>query len=140
MQAMNKQEADWAAEAFDFYFTCQKKQINPARQYFTAWCDEALCGLVGLHHYRWGPPGNVWLSWFAVHPSFQRQGLGSKLISYIQDIATQNGYKKILIETYSSKEFAMARDFYQRHGFEQTGKIERYINEETDMLVYSRRL
>ena len=140
MHAMNRQEADWAIRAFDFYFSCQKNKIDSAREYYAAWCDEILCGLAGLHHYRWGPPDNVWLSWFAVHPRYQRQGLGSELINYIMDIANRQGYKKMLIETYSSEEFAVARNFYQRHGFEQTGKIERYIDDDIAMLVYSKRI
>lgn len=138
--AMNKHEAMWAGQAFDFYFDCKEKDIDPARDYYVARYNEHLCGLVGLHHYRWGPPANVWLSWFAVHPEYQRQGLGAKLVGYIQEVAITSGYRQMLIETYNSDEFALARKFYQRHGFSQTGQIEHYINQDTAMLVYSKQL
>jgi GNAT superfamily N-acetyltransferase len=138
--AMNQAEAGWAKEAFNYYFACEQKGIDSARNYYVASSDNKLCGLVGLHKFRWGPPDNVWLSWFAVHPDFQQRGIGSQMLGYIKRLAMKYGYKKLLVETYASQEFTVARRFYEQQGFTLDGKIDRYIDDEVAMLVYGKRL
>ena len=139
-RAMNPFEADLSEKTFDFYFTCISNTVDSARQYYCAWQDDELCGLVGLHHYRWGPPANTWLSWFAVHPDCRRRGIGKRMIDYIQHVALILGYSKLLVETYDSVEFAEARRFYDKQGFKQLGQIEKYIDDKVAMLVYGKRL
>lgn len=138
--AMNKDESKWAQNTFDFCFQCEKANIDSAREYYTAWLASELCGLVGLHHYRWGPDLNVWLSWFAVAPACQGQGIGRQLLQYIENVARESGYQQLLIETYSNHEFARARNFYMKCGYLQSGEIQQYIDDETSMLVYHKKL
>jgi len=138
--AMNSDEARWARETFEFYFSCLDKEIDPARHYFTARKQTILCGLVGLHHYRWGPQGNVWLSWFAVSPAYQGKHIGAFMIDYIEGDARQRGYRQLLLETYSSHEFARARNFYRHRGYSPAGEIQAYLDQGTSMVVYSKHL
>ena len=58
-RAMNQAEADWAKKAFNYYFACEHKGIDSTRNYYVALSNNKLCGLVGLHQCRWGPPENV---------------------------------------------------------------------------------
>lgn len=138
--AMNPDEARWARETFEFYFGCLANEIDPARHYFTARSQTTLCGLVGLHHYRWGPAENIWLSWFAVSPEYQGQQTGSLMLDYIEGHARQSGYKQLLIETYSRDEFAHARKFYLHKGYTPVGEIRGYLDDDSSMLVYCKRL
>ena len=138
--SMNTDEALWAEKTFQFYFQCRENEIHPARTYFSAYCGDVLCGLVGLHVYRWGPVENAWLSWFAVHPDYQNKGVGSKLIAEIEKQATALGYRKLFIETYNGAEFEKARNFYSKMGYSASGEIEDYLPDNTAMVVFKKNL
>jgi len=146
--SMNADEAAWAEKTFQYYFDCLDNDIDSARTYYCARCgngsshggDDVLCGLVGLHYYRWGPVENAWLSWFAVHPDVQGKGLGSFLISEIEKKAVESGYRKLFVETYNSAEFEKARNFYIKMGYSKSGEIEDYLPDNTAMIVFKKNL
>jgi len=142
--SMNADEALWADKTFQFYFQCLENEIDPARKYYSAWLSSddgnALCGLVGLHYYRWGPVENAWLSWFAVHPDYQNKGVGSMLIAEIEKQAIASGYRKLFIETYDSVEFEKARNFYNKMGYSPSGEIEDYLPDKSAMIVFKKNL
>ena len=123
--AMNTDEAAWARQTLAFYFDCLSKHIDPAREYFVMQINSQLVGVVGLHHYRWGPPQNVWLSWFAVHP----------MLTAIETHAIQRGFHHFFIETYASPEFEKALGFYQHMGFRSVGHIDHYLADGSQMRV-----
>lgn len=100
--------------------------------------DGQIVGIVGLHHYDWGPPQNIWLGWFAVRPGLQNSGIGTGMLESVESRAVKLGYQKILIETYSSPEFDSARRFYTKRGYIPTGLISNYISDGIDMIVYGK--
>lgn len=138
--AMNPDEAAWAEKTFGAHFACKEHGIDDGRNYFICRDGEQISGLVGLHNYNWGPPENVWLAWFAVHPDCQRKGLGSALIDSIEKRATEMGYTALFIETYEHNDFAKARAFYQAKGFTQSGRIDSYLPDGSAMIVYRKGL
>lgn len=138
--AMNENEADWAQETFEFYFACEKHGLESGREYYVWRRSGEVCGLVGLHRYRWGPRENVWLSWFAVHPGQQRQGFGRALIAKIVDRAQGQGYRKLLVETYDSPTFDDARSFYRANGFCEWGRVQRYLPDGAAMIVFGKKI
>lgn len=139
-RAMNPDEGQWALETMRFHFDCARLRSEDGRAYFV-WRDEtSIRGLVGLHHYVWGPSENVWLGWFAVGRGFRRKRVGTQLMKQIERIAREKGYKKLFVETYSSDGFADARRFYVDVGFEETGRIADYMPDGSDMIVYAKRL
>jgi ribosomal protein S18 acetylase RimI-like enzyme len=93
-----------------------------------------------MHHYAWGPDDNVWLAWFAVHPDYQRQGLGSQMLVFIEDQARARGFRKLFVETYLHSDFDKARSFYEASGFQRAGGIDNYLPGGEDMLVYAKSL
>lgn len=139
-ESMNEQEALWSRDTFDYYFAMQKARIDSGRDYYVWRFDNAVCGLVGLHRYLWGPRENVWLSWFAVKPSLQGRGVGTSLLNAAQDKARERGFTKMLIETYEGPDFACARAFYENRGFAKTGEIRDYLPSGESMVVFSRGL
>ena len=138
--SMNDQEAQWVRQTLDFHFSCRQADIPDGRTYFVYRTEKTVCAIAGLHHYQWGPPENVWLAWFAVHPDYQRKGLGGRLIREVESRAMQMGYTKIFIETYEHTDFEKARAFYQSNGFSPAGTIEDYLPDGSAMLVYRKNI
>ncbi|MGD8784228.1 MAG: GNAT family N-acetyltransferase [Thioalkalispiraceae bacterium] len=134
--AMNSDEAEWAKQTFDFHFSCLAQGINSAREFYLAKFNEEIAGITGLHRYRWGPVENVWLSWFAVSPSYQKQGAGKWLLSKMLEKASRDGYRKLFIETYENNTFKSAVEFYRSQGFRQVGKVDGYLPDGSAMLVF----
>jgi len=139
-RAMNPSESQWARRTMVYHFQCASNGIDDGRTYFVWRSDSRIFGLVGLHHYLWGPEQNVWLSWFAVEPSLQREGYGSALLKAIEAVALDRGYRKFLVETYVHVDFASARGFYASHGFSEVGRIANYLKDGSDMIVYGKEL
>jgi ribosomal protein S18 acetylase RimI-like enzyme len=138
--AMNEEEGGWARKTMRFHFGCKEHQEADGRDYFVWRFGQKIKGLVGLHHYIWGPGENVWLSWFAVHPDHQRQGIGRKLLRSIETIAGRKGYTKFLVETYRHSDFDKARAFYTQNGFKETGQISDYLPDGSEMIVYGKKI
>lgn len=139
-KAMNNDEAQWARQTFEFHFACTGNHIESGRKFYVLHVAEQLTGIVGLHEYRWGPPVNCWLSWFAVHPEQQRKGFGKMLLSRAEQAAVDAGYTRMFIETYAHPDFQKAIAFYQSQGFEHCGEIREYLEDGSRMLILSRRL
>jgi GNAT superfamily N-acetyltransferase len=138
--AMNRDEAKWAGEGVKFYFACKQHGIDSGREYYVWRHEGRICGLVGLHRYVWGPEENVWLSWFAVRPEYQRKGAGSALMEAIKERAIKAGYKKFLIETYENPTFEKAHSFYKAQGFSRIGRVENYLPDGSAMIVFGTQL
>jgi len=138
--AMNPDEGRWAEKTMLFHFGCLNNGLQDGRDYFVWRNDGRILGIVGLHHYIWGPEDTVWLAWFAVHPDWQRKGAGAKLMRSIEAIAFEMGYRKLFIETYRNPGFTKARKFYCSHGFKDVGGIRDYLPDGSDMVVYRKNL
>jgi len=63
----------------------------------------------------------------AVHPSYQNRKLGSALLKDIIQVFRRIGVSEIILEV--RKGNLKARKFYERHGFLQTGVVEKYYND-----------
>ena len=139
-RAMNPDEGDQAENTFRFHFSCKNHGIKDGRHYYVLTHDSAITGVAGLHHYIWGPPENVWLAWFALEPGCHGRGLGTLLLDAVIRQAKSRGYKTLFVETYSTPEFARAREFYRAKGFTQAGGIQAYLANAGDMVVFSKDL
>ena len=62
----------------------------------------------------------------AVHPSYQNRKLGSALLKDIIQVFRRIEVSEIILEV--RKGNVKARKFYERHGFHQTGVVEKYYN------------
>lgn len=138
--SMNADEAKWARKTMFYHFKCKENDLDDGRYYFTYLIEQHICALVGLHHYAWGPEENVWLAWFAVHPRFQRQGIGRAMLKAIEKKARSLGYSKLFVETYNQPEFEDALKFYQACGFIKAGAISDYLPSSHAMIVFKKDL
>ncbi len=139
-QAMNADEGRWAARTMRFHFDCVSHGLDDGRAYYVWRPEGSINGLVGLHHFVWGPEDNVWLAWFAVTPAYQGQGVGRKLLDAIERAAADQGFRQLLVETYEHPDFDKARRFYERNDFRRTGQIANYLPDGSPMIVYAKRL
>lgn len=58
---------------------------------------------------------------FAVHPHFQKQGIGKKLMDFALNFALENDYQSIRLDAYSENE--RTQRFYQNRGYIKRGEI-----------------
>ena len=63
----------------------------------------------------------------AVHPAYQGRGAGSALLKELAGIFRNFGAVEIILEVRSGN--IRARKFYEKHGFYQTGIVEKYYND-----------
>lgn len=138
--SMNADEAGFALDTMKAYFDGLEHGICTGRAYYVYKDGGKVQGLVGLHHYSWGPRENVWLSWFAVDPAMQGRGVGKAMMAFIEDEAREKGYKKLFVETYEGAGFEKAHRFYAGVGFEQVGRVDGYLSDGAAMVVYGKGL
>jgi GNAT superfamily N-acetyltransferase len=136
--AMNEHEGHWAKRTMAHHFECQRQHLTDGRDYFLWRPEKTIIGLAGLHHYIWGPPENVWLAWFAVHPDMQQRGLGRRLLKAAEKMAVDRGYRKLLVETYGHPDFDGARAFYSKNGFGKIGFISNYLPDGSSMEIFGK--
>lgn len=139
-QAMNPAEGQCAWRTFKHHFDCRRHGIADGRTLYVMADGISIYGMIGLHSFPWGPPENVWLSWFAVLPQLQGKGFGSAMLDAVTRKASQLNFMKLYIETYSTPDFARAREFYRARGFRQVGGIRSYLPSVGDMVVFYKAL
>ncbi len=139
-EAMNENESRWAKETINFHYFCKDNGKDDGRLYLVAKLDGKIAGVSGLHRYIWGPEDISWLGWFAVHPEYQKKGIGRSMMEKTCEIAKERGFRKLFIETYSDDDFTKGRNFYEKFGFNKVGEIKDYIKDGVDMVVYGRNL
>lgn len=66
----------------------------------------------------------------AVHPAYQRRGVGGHLLEEIINLFRGMGVLEVILEARSDN--IIAKRFYQRHGFFQYGMAEKYYNDTQD--------
>ncbi len=64
------------------------------------------------------------LYWIAVHPDFQRRGMGRRLIEESERLIHQAGGRRIYIETSQRADYASTRIFYQSCGYDLEAVLE----------------
>lgn len=104
------------------------QQCPPGRQ-LVAGVEDELCGYLGFA----SPTAmschrHVYDIHIAVHPAYQRQGLGRRLIEAMKRLAAEQGIRKLSLRVLSTNPRAIA--FYESCGFKQQGRLvaEYYID------------
>jgi ribosomal protein S18 acetylase RimI-like enzyme len=76
----------------------------------------------------------------AVHPDCQRQGLGTSMLHYIEQILTARGERLLLVETSSLEAFKGTQKFYRQCGYEEEARIRDFYQGGEDKIVFRKSL
>lgn len=75
-------------------------------------------------HGRYGIINELWVS-----PEHRSKGFGGKVLDVIKGMSKQNGWERIDVSAPPFDEWKRSFEFYQKNGFELTGKKLKYIND-----------
>jgi ribosomal protein S18 acetylase RimI-like enzyme len=80
------------------------------------------------------------LYWIAVHPEYQRHGVGRLLLAEIEQQLRQAGARWLLAETSSTPQYAKTRGFYEKAGFAVVGDVADFYRPGDGRVTYGKRL
>jgi ribosomal protein S18 acetylase RimI-like enzyme len=128
--AFNAEEVAVALELFD------EGVSNPASYtLFTAEEDGRVAGYVCLG--RAPLTESTWyVYWLCVHPHLQGRGIGRALQQHGEAFVIGLGGRRMVLETSGRPDYHRARTFYQRLGYQQTGRIADFYRPGDDCLIY----
>jgi ribosomal protein S18 acetylase RimI-like enzyme len=84
--------------------------------------------------------GTFDLYWIVVDPRSQGQGVGSKLLHFLEEIVRERSGRMILIDTSSTPQYEKTQKFYSRHGFQEVGRVPDYYHAGNDRITFCKRL
>ena len=103
--------------------------------------EEAIGRVVGAAYYA--PEqfaDRVWNLYFlAVHPQRHRTGIGTALVSTVEQALRSAGdqvARVLLVETSSADGFNAARRFYAREGFDREARVREFYGPRQDKIVF----
>ena len=80
------------------------------------------------------------LYWIAVDPRFQGQGVGSKLLHFLEGVVRERKGRMILIDTSSIPEYEKSQKFYVRQGFQEVARVPDYYYPGNDRITFCKRI
>jgi len=82
-----------------------------------------------------------WISWTAILPDYQRQGIGQKLLNKVFDFVKRKMCCNLIyVETYEHLDFVKAINFYWKNGFTLCGCVEDHLKDGSSVLYLKRYL
>jgi len=84
--------------------------------------------------------GTFDLYWIVVHPGVQGRGIGSRLVSFLEDEVKGKGGRMILVETSSTPDYEKTLSFYVRRGFREEARVVDYYHPGNDRITFCKRL
>jgi ribosomal protein S18 acetylase RimI-like enzyme len=84
--------------------------------------------------------GTYDLYWIAVNPNVQSRGIGSKLISHIENYLKDNAVRLILIETSGKLSYEKERKFYEKNSYDKLVEIKDFYNVGDSLVIYGKYL
>jgi ribosomal protein S18 acetylase RimI-like enzyme len=76
------------------------------------------------------------LYWIVVDPRVQGQGVGSKLLHFLEEVVRERKGRMILIDTSSIPQYEKTQKFYSRHGFREVARIPDYYHPGNDRITF----
>jgi ribosomal protein S18 acetylase RimI-like enzyme len=84
--------------------------------------------------------GTFDLYWIVVDPNVQRQGIGSRLLDFLQEMVREKEGRMILADTSTIPQYEKTRHFYLRNGFEEVAKVPDYYYPGNDRVTFCKRI
>jgi ribosomal protein S18 acetylase RimI-like enzyme len=88
----------------------------------------------------WGPTpgteGTYDLYWIVVDPARQGQGVGTQLLTAVEEQLAREHGRLLVVETSSRADYAATRAFYERRGYARAAIIPGYYAPGDDLVIY----
>jgi ribosomal protein S18 acetylase RimI-like enzyme len=84
--------------------------------------------------------GTFDLYWIAVDPESQREGVGSKLIDFLDGVVEEMQGRMILADTSTVPQYKKTRSFYLKKGFQEVARIPDYYAPGNDRVSFCKKL
>jgi ribosomal protein S18 acetylase RimI-like enzyme len=136
-RAFTSEEIDVAMELIDIVLK------DPIQKEYQIYCmvddqDQAI------GYICYGPTpmtqGTFDLYWIAVDPDFQEQGVGSKLLSFLEEMVKAEGGRLILADTSTIPHYEKTQKFYLKNGFQEMARVSDYYHPGNDRITFCRRI
>jgi ribosomal protein S18 acetylase RimI-like enzyme len=136
-RAFTSAEIDVAMELIDIVL---KDEIRKDYQIYCRVDDQDQA--IGYICYGLTPmtQGTFDLYWIAVDPDFQEKGVGSKLLSFLEELVKAEGGRMILADTSTIHQYEKTRKYYLKNGFQEVARIPDYYHPGNDRITFCRRL
>ncbi len=76
----------------------------------------------------------------AVKKDCQGQGIGRKMMTYIEDLLRQESKRVLIVDTSSGKDYELTRKFYLQLGYHQESVIRDFWDEGEDKVTFWKKL
>jgi len=80
--------------------------------------------------------GTFDLYWIVVQPRDQGQGVGSKLLDFLERVLRERKGRMILVDTSSIPQYEKTQKFYLRHGFQEVARVPDYYHVGNDRITF----
>jgi len=80
------------------------------------------------------------LYWIEVDQTFQGEGIGSKLLDFLEKNLRDMGGRMILADTSSISQYERTQRFYLKEGFQEVARVPDYYSPSNDRITYCKRL
>ena len=84
--------------------------------------------------------GTFDLYWIAVDPDFQKRGVGSKLLSFLEEVVKAEGGRMILADTSTIPQYEKTQRFYLKNGFQEVARIQDYYHPGNDRITFCKKI
>ena len=76
----------------------------------------------------------------AVRKELQGQGIGYKMMNFIEKVLADNGNRILIVETSSVDQYKLTRNFYNKLGYRQEAVIKDFWNDGEDKVIFLKKL
>jgi len=75
-----------------------------------------------------------------VRNDLQSNGIGSKMIGFIEDYLRSNGHRVLIVDTSGTDDFKLTRKFYEKLGYNKEAVIRDFWKEGDDKVIFWKKL
>lgn len=80
------------------------------------------------------------LYWIVVDPNFQGQGIGSRLLGFLEGVVREEGGRMILADSSTIPQYEMIQKFYLQNGFQEVAKVADYYYPGNDRVTFCKKI
>jgi putative acetyltransferase len=98
---------------------------GPEITLWSAWIGSALAGCAALKHLN---TTQAEIKSMRTAPAFMRQGVASRILVYLIQVARERNYRTLYLETGTNEAYVPAVALYEKHGFARGPAYGDYVN------------